>query len=61
MGRLQERGGFPGHVKETSAYTEAVLHPAHSAVALAALVGVGLGVTAWAARKKPVTTPRGLA
>ena len=58
VGRLQERGGFPGHVKETSAYTEAVLHPAYSAVALAALVGVGLGVTAWAGREKPVTTAR---
>ncbi len=61
VGSLQERGGFPGHVKETSAYTEAVLHPTYFVLALTALIGIGLGVTAWAGSEKPVATARTLA
>ena len=36
---LRERGGYPGHVSETSAYTAASLHPA---VLAACAAGVGL-------------------
>jgi len=40
-GNLQERGGHPGMVRETSAYTEAVMHP-WIAAGLFALAGVAL-------------------
>ena len=46
-GRLEERGGYEGHVAETSLYTEASLRP----VAGAALVGVGLAVALWRASR----------
>jgi hypothetical protein len=40
---FSERGNYPGHVRKTSLYTKASLHPA---VTGALLVGVGLAVAA---------------
>jgi short-subunit dehydrogenase len=42
-GRLEERGRYGRHVRETSLYTKASLHPV---LAGAALIGTGLAVTA---------------
>lgn len=42
-GELKERGGYPGHVSETSLYTKASLHPLLTA---ACAVGAGLTVAA---------------
>lgn len=42
-GRLEERGGYRGHVAETSLYTQASLHPV---LAGAALIGAGLAIAA---------------
>ncbi len=39
----QERGGYPGHVAESSVYTKASLHPIVTGVVMA---GVGLALTA---------------
>ncbi len=44
-GRLEERGGYDGHVFETSLYTQAVLHP-WRALGLAALAGAGVALAA---------------
>lgn len=47
-GRLDERGGHRGHVAESSLYTNALLHPVLTGVAL---IGAGLAVSAlWRAR-----------
>jgi short-subunit dehydrogenase len=40
----EERGGYPGHVAESSLYTRASLHPL---LARAALFGAGLALVAW--------------
>lgn len=42
-GSLDERGGYEGHVAETSLYTQAVLHPVLTGVIAA---GIGLAVAA---------------
>jgi hypothetical protein len=42
-GELQERGGYVGHVAESSLYTRASLHPLLTG---SALVGAGLAVAA---------------
>jgi short-subunit dehydrogenase len=39
---LKERGGYEGHVAETSVYTQASLHPVFTAVALVAAGGLAL-------------------
>lgn len=39
-----ERGGYPGHVAESSLYTKASLHPL---LACAAVFGAGLALAAW--------------
>jgi len=36
-GTLDERGTYPGHVRKTSLYTEAVLHPVRAGAAVAAV------------------------
>jgi hypothetical protein len=41
---LRERGGYEGHVAESSVYTKASLHPL---VACAILLGSGLALAAW--------------
>ena len=43
----QERGGYPGHVAESSIYTKASLHPLLAAVMI---TGLGVGLVAWARR-----------
>ena len=48
-GTLQERGGYPGHVRETSLYTEAELHP-NSARAIAA--GAIAALISWRAVRR---------
>lgn len=48
-GSLQERGNYPGHTRQTSVYTTAVLHPVATAAAIGA---VGLGVAAWVAASR---------
>lgn len=48
VGTLRERGDYPGHVQETSYYTEAALHPA---IAAAAVAGMGVAAAAiWRGR-----------
>jgi short-subunit dehydrogenase len=48
---LQERQGYPGHVFESSLYTNAVIHPK---TALALLLGAGLALIAlWRYRQSP--------
>lgn len=42
-GDVEERGGYPGHVARTSAYTGAKLHPVRTALAVAAL-GAGVAM-----------------
>ena len=42
-GELKERGGYPGHVSESSLYTKASLHPL---LTTALVFGVGLAVAA---------------
>ena len=44
-GALQERGGYDGHVMESSLYTAAALHPGRTILAAAA-VGAGLALAA---------------
>ncbi len=44
-GGLRERGGYDGHVAESSLYTSAVLHP-WRALGVAALAGAGLALAA---------------
>ena len=47
-GRLDERGGYKGHVAESSLYTNASLHPVLTGVAL---IGAGLAVSSlWRAK-----------
>ncbi|PYS71990.1 MAG: short-chain dehydrogenase [Acidobacteria bacterium] len=41
----KERGGYPGHVAESSIYTKASLHPLLAAVIV---TGVGVGLVSWA-------------
>jgi short-subunit dehydrogenase len=48
-GSLDERGGYKGHVMESSLYTQAVLHP-WKALAGAAAVGVALAIATQARR-----------
>lgn len=49
-GQLDERGGYPGHVAESSLYTDASLHPLLTGVAL---IGAGLAVSSlWRGRPK---------
>jgi short-subunit dehydrogenase len=48
-GELKERGGYVGHVAESSLYTRASLHPV---VTGSALVGAGLAVAAWMRAKR---------
>lgn len=43
-GELKERGNYPGHTRETSFYTNAVLSPV---LTTAALLGAGVGLAAW--------------
>jgi short-subunit dehydrogenase len=43
-GGLRERGGYDGHVMESSAYTKATMHPLLSG---AIMVGAGLALAAW--------------
>ncbi|MDF7810128.1 SDR family oxidoreductase [Hymenobacter sp. YC55] len=43
-GKLEARGNYDGHTRETSLYTTAVLHPA---VTAAAVVGAGVVLAAW--------------
>lgn len=43
LSKLEERGGYPGHVAESSLYTKASLHPL---IAGALLVGAGLTLVA---------------
>jgi short-subunit dehydrogenase len=43
LSKLEERGGYPGHVAESSLYTKASLHPL---IAGALLVGAGLALAA---------------
>jgi short-subunit dehydrogenase len=43
LSKLEERGGYPGHVAESSLYTKASLHPL---IAGALLVGAGLTLAA---------------
>ncbi len=47
-GRLEERGGYEGHVAETSLYTGASLHPMLTGAALA---GAGLAAAWWSASR----------
>ena len=42
-GRLQERGNYPGHTRETSVYTSSSMHPL---VTAALVAGAGFGVAA---------------
>lgn len=49
MGKLKERGNYPGYTRETSFYTTAVLSPV---LTTAALLGVGVGLAAWLNRDK---------
>lgn len=44
----KERGGYPNHVSESSLYTQAVLHPWTSAVAL---LGAGAAAALWVAAR----------
>jgi hypothetical protein len=47
---LRERGGYEGHVRETSLYTEAAMHPL---MAGALLVGAGLACASiWQATRE---------
>ena len=45
----EERGGYPGHVAESSLYTKASLHPL---VAGAIMFGAGLALAAWMRPKR---------
>ena len=47
---LSERGGYDGHVSESSLYTKASLHPALAGTALAAIAAAGLGYAFYAKR-----------
>ncbi len=57
-GRLQERGGHPGHVAETSLFTTASLHPLASAGILLGVAGLVAGSVLMAApprrRRSPI-------
>jgi short-subunit dehydrogenase len=44
LSKLEERGGYPGHVAESSLYTKASLHPLFTG---AILIGTGLALTAY--------------
>jgi len=46
---LRERGGYSGHVAESSLYTKAVLHP----LATGALIAIGLGAAAYLTKRNP--------
>jgi short-subunit dehydrogenase len=48
LSKLEERGGYPGYVAETSLYTKASLHPLISGVLLA---GAGLLLTSFLQRR----------
>ena len=43
-GSLSERGGYDGHVSESSIYTQASLHPAITGVATGAILALGAGL-----------------
>jgi short-subunit dehydrogenase len=45
---LAERGGYEGHVAESSLYTKASLHPA---ITVAMVLGAGLALTTWLRRR----------
>ena len=45
---LNTRGGYSGHVAETSLYTRASQRPLAVTVAVGATLGIGLGLAAWA-------------
>lgn len=49
LSSLKERGGYPGHVAESSLYTKASLHPWITGVLL---FGTGLALAAWLDRKR---------
>ena len=49
-GRLQERGNYPGHTRETSLYTAATLNPLATAAVVA---GAGAALALWAAARRP--------
>jgi hypothetical protein len=53
---LRERGGYEGHVAETSLYTQASLHPWVTAAAVVGAVGVALAAVVGAAQARG--TPR---
>jgi short-subunit dehydrogenase len=44
LSKLEERGGYPGHVAESSLYTKASLHPL---IAGALIAGAGAALVAW--------------
>ncbi|MCA1817165.1 MAG: SDR family oxidoreductase, partial [Acidobacteria bacterium] len=46
---MEERGGYPGHVAESSLYTKASLHPL---VTGAIILGAGFALSAWLARSR---------
>jgi short-subunit dehydrogenase len=46
-GELQERGGYEGHVAESSIYTRAATHPVLAGVTGAAIVGLGIAAVAF--------------
>jgi hypothetical protein len=49
-GDLRERGGYEGHVAETSLHTEAALHPVLTG---AAMLGAGLALAGvWKAKER---------
>ena len=48
-GELKERGGYVGHVSETSLYTQASLHPLLTG---SALLGAGLAVVTFLRAKR---------
>ncbi|MEO8650354.1 MAG: SDR family oxidoreductase [Acidobacteriota bacterium] len=52
--RLNERGGYDGHVAESSIYTKASLHPFATGAGAAALaLGAGLAYSAFRRRRNP--------
>ncbi len=54
---LTERGGYEGHVAESSLYTKASLHPVKAGAALAAVIGSGIGAAYLVSKKAKVQTP----
>jgi short-subunit dehydrogenase len=55
---FRERGGYEGHVAETSLYTQASLHPWLTAAAVFGAVGVALAAIIGASQTRQQQTPR---